>query len=696
MNEKKIIAVTGALGFIGSYIVEECLKLGWYVYGIDAGYYGSNEKNLERFLPYKNNFKFIREDINNLKELPDIDVLCNAAAFTHVDMSISDSKSFIHSNINGAYNLLELFRKTSYSRKLPLFLHISCYDEKTRALTKNGFKYFSELKNEDEVISINPITRDIEFKKIKKIIVQDYKGEMIHFKHRMDDLMVTPNHRMYLDNIRKNKIEINTADEVCNKYGLYYLNGKKKGIISDTYNINGIGSVSIKDLFYVSGIFIGNGFTAYQKKKVKNKSGLNREQYMDLCRKNGKFVKNTQKGNQEYTECNSYRIFFDVPQLDKARKKLELTLTNLGIKWHSHKGKSGEHIYFSSKEWIEFFEQFGKYIINKTIPDWMFDYDHSILYELYDGLIGSDGHWTINKNNTKTGRLTTISYNLVQKSCILGITLGFNMRYSLNNKSKKISIINGREIIPKHQAYTIFFNNQKIQCGNKKYKREDYCGKIWCLTVEDNKNFVVERNGLLKISGNTDEVYSDIQSGSHKETDKLNPSNPYSASKSCADQLILGWARTYNIPYIIVRPTNNYGKYQWTDTKLIPRTCKYLQLGKKIQLHNNGTPIRTWLNSFDTAQAIIHIINSNVKNEIYNISGNCELKNIEVVQKIIKIIKNEDDPLPYCDFSFSRKGQDLRYSINDDKLKALGWTPKCNFDEELPKIVEFYKNNFIW
>ena len=196
----------------------------------------------------------------------------------------------------------------------------------------------------------------------------------------------------------------------------------------------------------------------------------------------------------------------------------------------------------------------------------------------------------------------------------------------------------------------------------------------------------------------TDEVYGDIIDGEHTELDILKPSNPYSATKAAADQLILAWARTYNIPFVIVRPTNNYGIGQYVE-KLIPKTCKFLELGRKIPLHNNGTPYRNWLHAKDTAEGIITIIESNTKNEIFNIAGGFEQSNIVTVEKIIKqyfgtLPSNYKDK--YLDLSLKRPGQDLRYAINDDKLRALGWSPKCVFDEELVSIVDYYKSHFIW
>jgi dTDP-glucose 4,6-dehydratase len=195
----------------------------------------------------------------------------------------------------------------------------------------------------------------------------------------------------------------------------------------------------------------------------------------------------------------------------------------------------------------------------------------------------------------------------------------------------------------------------------------------------------------------TDEVYGDIVDGAHHEGDILKPSNPYSATKAAADMLIMAWGRTYNIPYIIVRPTNNYGIGQYVE-KLIPKTCKYLHLGRKVPLHNNGTPVRTWLHAADTAEAVIKIIESGVKNEIYNISGGFEQTNLETVRKIlVELLGTKDFNInDYIDVSCSRVGQDLRYSLDDSKIRKLGWEPKADFDKALSGIIQHYKNTFIW
>jgi dTDP-glucose 4,6-dehydratase len=195
----------------------------------------------------------------------------------------------------------------------------------------------------------------------------------------------------------------------------------------------------------------------------------------------------------------------------------------------------------------------------------------------------------------------------------------------------------------------------------------------------------------------TDEVYGDIVSGSHTETDMLKPSNPYSATKASADMLIQAWSRTYNINYTILRPTNNYGIGQYVE-KLIPKTCKYINLGKKIPLHNNGTPIRNWLHAQDTASAVETVLMNDTEtlNQIYNICGGFEQTNLDTVKQIIFNVFGDVDCNDFIDNTFQRIGQDVRYSLDDTKIRALGWSPKKVFEEELGNIVEYYKQHFVW
>ena len=161
--------------------------------------------------------------------------------------------------------------------------------------------------------------------------------------------------------------------------------------------------------------------------------------------------------------------------------------------------------------------------------------------------------------------------------------------------------------------------------------------------------------------------------------------------------LVTAWARTYDVPYVIVRPTNNYGIGQYVE-KFIPKAIKNINLNRPILMHDKGLPRRTWLHVSDTASAVMAIINSGTKNETYNISGNYEEQNIVVAKKIIDNFYNvtEQGYDSFMDFSEQRVGQDVRYAIDDSKLKALGWNPIADFDKELVTIIDYYRNNFVW
>lgn len=169
----------------------------------------------------------------------------------------------------------------------------------------------------------------------------------------------------------------------------------------------------------------------------------------------------------------------------------------------------------------------------------------------------------------------------------------------------------------------------------------------------------------------TDEVYGDRQDGLFTEESTLRPSNPYSATKASAEMLINAYSRTYGIDYIITRSSNNYGERQYEE-KLIPKCLSCLDSNKKIPVHGDGSYVRDWTYVKDNISAIFSILDSNVKNEIFNIASENYMKNIDVVKKIIEW-KNKDES--YIEFVPNRWGQDVRYAIDTSKLRKLGWSP---------------------
>lgn len=191
-----------------------------------------------------------------------------------------------------------------------------------------------------------------------------------------------------------------------------------------------------------------------------------------------------------------------------------------------------------------------------------------------------------------------------------------------------------------------------------------------------------ERPLFIQIS--TDEVYGDIREGSHSEHDMLVPSNPYSATKAAADMLVKSWGRTYGLRWNIVRPANNYGTHQYPE-KLIPKSCWRMKRGQPAIMHGDGSYVRAWLHVEDTVEAVLAVIEKGVSGTIYNVGGSIELRNIDVLRTIARILEIAEDKAWIA--VEDRSGQDVRYSLDDRCLRALGWQPTREFHEQLPSIV---------
>lgn len=194
----------------------------------------------------------------------------------------------------------------------------------------------------------------------------------------------------------------------------------------------------------------------------------------------------------------------------------------------------------------------------------------------------------------------------------------------------------------------------------------------------------------LQIS--TDEVYGSILDGSFTEQSQIDPSSPYSASKAGGDMLVSAYHRTYGLPALITRASNNYGPYHYPE-KLIPLMILNALHGDKLPVYGDGMQVRNWLHVEDHCSGIYTALTKGVEGEVYNIGGPDECPNIEVVQRIVELTGASEDLIEHIE---DRPGHDVRYSLASDKLMELGWRAQTRFAEGLEQTVQWYRDNEWW
>ncbi len=210
--------------------------------------------------------------------------------------------------------------------------------------------------------------------------------------------------------------------------------------------------------------------------------------------------------------------------------------------------------------------------------------------------------------------------------------------------------------------------------------------------VSELLKYAIKNNVDNFLHVSTDEVYGSIQEGYFNEDDKLNPSSPYSASKASAELIINSFNKTYGYDVVMVRPANNYGIFQQPE-KLIPFSIAKLVSGENVEIYGDGKNIRHWLHVDDTNEAILKILDSSIKTGVYNIGSDLYLSNIDLIKKLIEILKFDEEKISYVE---DRPGHDFRYATDIKKLREIGWEPKADFEEELEITTNWYLNNKDW
>jgi dTDP-glucose 4,6-dehydratase len=198
--------------------------------------------------------------------------------------------------------------------------------------------------------------------------------------------------------------------------------------------------------------------------------------------------------------------------------------------------------------------------------------------------------------------------------------------------------------------------------------------------------------GLRYVQVSTDEVYGSIDEGSFNERSPLQPSSPYSATKTGADLLVASYFHTYRLPTVICRGSNNYGPYQYPE-KLIPLMILNALAGDPLPVYGDGRNVRNWLFVEDFGAGIGHVLERGAPGEAYNCGGPDECENLTVVTRILDLTGGDQSLI---EFVTDRPGHDRRYSLSSEKLRGLGWQPRVHFEEGIERTVRWYRDNAWW
>ncbi len=269
-------------------------------------------------------------------------------------------------------------------------------------------------------------------------------------------------------------------------------------------------------------------------------------------------------------------------------------------------------------------------------------------------------------------------------------------RENLLDVQKKITFIHGDicrpEDVKKAGTCDVIFNFAAETHVDRSITEPDLFVKTDVLGTCNLLNYALKHDVSRYIQISTDEVYGSIQQGSFHESDILDPSSPYSASKAGAEYLVHSYYKTYGLHVLITRSSNNFGPYQYPE-KLIPVLILKALSNQSLPIYGTGLNIRDWLYVDDNCAGIETVYSHGKSGEIYNIGAGNERTNLEIAKIIIHTLNKKEDQITFVQ---DRAGHDFRYSIASEKIKSLGWQPLHSFDSAIKKTIEWYVNNMWW
>ena len=649
----KRILITGATGFLGSHLTERLLDEGHEVIAMD-NYFTSSKRNIEHLLTNPN-LEVIRHDVTipYSIECDEIYNLACPASPVHYQRYPVQT---INTCVKGMINALELAKKlqirvlqasTSEVYGDPL-MHPqsedywgnvnpvgirSCYSEDTEILTENGWKYFKELTSFDKVGTL--VGDELKFELPQSIIIQKYDGELIQFKNYHCDLLVTPNHKMYVKVNKRNYFQLLPAFESINWNNASMLKksrfeGKEeewfifsKDIDTKNSKLPFIEKVKMDDWLEFMGYYLADGCVYIQRtKRIVNNKTYNNHAYRVLI------AKTKEKNPGVY-----YKI-------EECIKRLSFNYNTIDHQFQ-----------INNKQLANYLKQFGK-SKEKYIPRELMNLSKRQLKILFDAMYICDG--AKDKNIYYSA-----SYKLISDVQEILIKLGYNGNIAAHDKRKaniiyQIHILN----ISNHKFETPTYSNREIV---------NYSGKVYCVEVPSHI-ILVRRNGKALFCGNC-----------------------YDEGKRCAETLCIDYNRQFRTFVKIVRISNTYGpRMAVNDGRVVSNFIIQALKGENITIYGDGTQTRSFMYVNDCIEGMIRMMNNS---SIYsqgpiNVGSSFEFTMNELAKLVLKLTGStskiihkslpEDDP--------QRRQLDITLA-----KRYLGWQPKVELKEGLTKTIEYFK-----
>ena len=690
----KKVLITGIGGFVGSHLAEYVLANHSDVQVLGLTRWWEPRENISHIL---DKITLCYADLVDLASLEKVleehrpDVIFHLAAQSYVDFSFLAPATTLETNVIGTCNLLEAVKRLKLSSGYDPVVHIcSCYDQETELLTKRGFLKFNEIKDDDLVVSIDPVTKSVGYKPIGKVIVQDYEGEMLQIKTRSIDLLVTPNHKLLFSKGPGQKLIFQEASSFLKRKNdrCYFPKGKHQGKLEEKIKINRK-LYNTQDIFYLLGLYLGDGYSGTLIGERNNKSGLGRSDFLALARnEKGKF-KEVHYDRIKKVLVHSHRVFLAIPEGDRARESAVKCLKRMGIEYRLYQ----KEIYFTSRDFVEFFDELGHSAKTKNIPEWVFDYDEKYLEFLYKGLIDSDGHYY------QTGeRLATVSKKLVESFIKLCLFTGRFVTFSKSKASRGARIKN--RVINSSECFRFSVSNKSRLIEGENVISKFYKGKIWCLEVEGTHNFAVRRNGKTVFCGNSSEVYGQVKEDEVpiKESNPFRPASPYAVSKVGEDMLGLQYWLSWKVKTIRTRMFTHSGarRGEFFSESNFAKQIAAIEAGlqPKVIKVGNLDSVRTFADVRDAVHAYWLLVTKCPPGDVYNIGGNRtmtvgEMLNTLIGLSTVKDIRVEVDPARLRPSDVT-----LQIPCNDKFVAATGWKPEVPFEKTMEDLLNYWRDYY--